>query len=163
MIHKLTLLCCLSIAGIFSGNTCFAQDPNPKPAAGPHVLIYKTKKDYSRYVPILLSDDKKDIVSYPDPADLVAIDMQPVKLRGNYWLDKKGIGTGVAFLKLTYKEYAALERVPSPEELKGMILDDNPLKELCDCGSRYSYKNVKQELNALIAAKKIRKRCKVIK
>lgn len=164
IIYKLTLCCCLSVAGTISGNTCFGQTPDPPPPpAAPHVLIYKTKKDYSRYVPVILSDDKKEVISYPDPSDLAAIDMQPVKLQGNYWLDKRGIGTHVAFLKLTYKQYAALKSAPTPDELKGMILDANPLKELCDCGSKYGYNNTKQELNKLIAAKKIRTRCKVIR
>lgn len=101
--------------------------------------------------------------SYPDPGDLVPIDRQPVKLKGGYWLDKRGMGRHIAFLKMTYKQYAALKSAHTPEELKGMVLDADSLKELCDCGSKYSFKNTKQELNKLIVAKKIRTRCKVIR
>jgi hypothetical protein len=163
IVHKLILLCCLSVAGTFSGNTCFAQDAKPAPNPGPHVLVYKTRKDYSKYVPVLLSDDKQDVVTYPDPVDLAAADMHPVKLKGNYWLDKRGIGPNVAFLKLTYKQYAALKQAPSPDELKEMILDASPLKELCDCGVKSGFKNINKELNSLITAKKMRKHCQVIK
>lgn len=163
IISNAILIYCLNIAGNFSGNVCFGQDAGPKPAAVPHAFIYKTTKDYSQYVPVILSEDKQEVIAYPDPADLAAVDMRPVKLRNNYWLDRRGIGPRVAFLKLTYKQYAALEKAPSPDELKSMILDDRPLKEWCDCGSRYQYKNIKPELNALISSGKLRKRCKVIR
>ncbi len=163
LVNCVILLYCLNIAGSFSGNVCFGQATGPKPAAMPHAFIYKMKQDYSRYVPVILSEDKQEVVAYPDPTDLAAVDMQPVKLRNNYWLDRRGIGPHVAFLKLTYKQYAALDKAPSPDELKGMILDDHPLKEWCDCGSRYQYKNIKQELNTLISSGKIRKHCKVLR
>lgn len=161
-IKKVLTLCCLSIAGIISGNTSFGQTAKPLPNPGPHVLVYKTKKDYSKYVPVELSADKKTVISYPDPADIGA-NMQPVKLKGNYWMDQRGIGENVAFLKLTYKQYAALKAAPTEAELKGMIRDASPLKELCDCGVKSGYKNVTQELNALITKGRLRKQCKVIR
>ena len=32
---------------------------------GPQTIVYKTKKDYYNLVPVLLSDDKTEIISYP--------------------------------------------------------------------------------------------------
>ncbi|PSK95295.1 hypothetical protein [Taibaiella chishuiensis] len=157
----LTLLTCLNVAGIFSGNICFGQSPAPNPA--PHVLVYKMRKDYSKQVPVILSADKKEIVSYPDPVDLGS-GMEPVKLKGNYWLDNRGIGADVAFLKLTYKQYAALKKAPSEAELKGMILDASPLKELCDCGPKSAFKQAPaQQLNTWITSGKLRRHCKTIR
>lgn len=156
----LTLLTCLNVAGIFSGNICFGQSPAPNPE--PHVTVYKTRKDYSKNVPVILSADKKEIVSYPDPADVVS-GMAPVKLKGNYWLDRRGINGDVAFLKLTYAQYAALKKAPTDAELKGMILDANPLKELCDCGPKSALKQPEQQLNTWITSGKLRKHCKIVR
>ncbi|MBN2683025.1 MAG: hypothetical protein JXR58_10995, partial [Bacteroidales bacterium] len=36
----------------------------------PPIIIYKTKKDYYNNVPVILSDDKTKIVSFPDIRDL---------------------------------------------------------------------------------------------
>jgi hypothetical protein len=41
-------------------------------SAQPHLLVYKTKGDYKNYVPVMLSDDKSRIISYPDPKDIKA-------------------------------------------------------------------------------------------
>ena len=36
----------------------------------PHLIVYKTKVDYNNFVPIILSEDKTEIISYPDPIDV---------------------------------------------------------------------------------------------
>lgn len=100
-------------------------------------IIYKTKADYSQYVPVLLSLDGQELLSYPAPQDLyyqgrLAV---PSSLADGYWLDHRGIGPGVAFLDLTYEAYAKLDRPPSPEAIMGMLLDRNPLLACYDCGS----------------------------
>jgi len=128
----------------------------------PHVLIYKTRKDYKRYVPVQLSADKKSIVSYPDPADITDAG-RPVQLHRGYVLDKRGVGLNTAFLKLRYEEYAGLRFAPSTDDLYNLILDKDPITELCDCGVADSTKNSPAVLNALIDKKKLRKQCKVLK
>lgn len=108
---------------------------------GPHALVYKTKADYFDKVPILLSEDKKQIISYPSPSDLRQGEQMalPSKLIRGYLLDNRGIGKNVAFLTLTYSEYAKLKEAPSIAELEAAILDDDPLKELWDCGRKTNF------------------------
>ena len=121
------------------------------------VLIYKTTGDYFNNVPVLLSEDKSKIVSYPHPTDVKKGNnfTTPTKLRNGYLLDNRGIGTNVAFLKLTYKEYSELTEVPSLDKLKSLIIDDNPLTELYNCGLRSDYKDLVNQLNETIKTGKL--------
>jgi len=98
----------------------------------PGVIIYKTKVDYFNKVPVLLSDDKTQLISYPAPKDLVLNDSTlriPVRLEDNYLLDVKGIWTNVGFLKFTYKEFSTFTKSPLPSEIKNAIIDNDPLIE----------------------------------
>ncbi|MBX2984811.1 MAG: hypothetical protein LC109_13735 [Bacteroidia bacterium] len=137
----------------------------PQFTPGPPAFIYKTKKDYGNMVPVLMNDDKTEIVSYPHPTDLYPADMLllPTPLNNGYILDNKGINKNVAFLNITYQEYAKLTEPPTLEEMKGMLLDINPLTELCDCGNKNAFDNIEKQLNELIDAKQLRTKCKVIK
>jgi len=125
--------------------------------AGPPVIIYKTKKYYDKNVAITLSADKTTIVSYPDPRDVIKGDSYcyPTPLIKGYLLDNRGINENVAFLSITYEDYAKLKTAPSIEEMQKMIIDKNPLKKMYRCGTRFDYKNLVEELND-----KIKNRCK---
>ncbi|MBS1536485.1 MAG: hypothetical protein JST20_01900 [Bacteroidetes bacterium] len=105
------------------------------------------------------------MVSYPHPKD-IALGSGfpfPTLLHEGYLLDNRGIGKNVAFLKWTYEEYSQLTAVPSLDELYGMILDKDPLVELCDCGNKTAFDDAPKQLNQLIDIKKLRKVCKTIK
>ena len=56
---------------------------------GPNILVYKTKKDYRKLVPVILSEDKSQIVSYPDPHDIKTggDHMLPITLHKGYLMD----------------------------------------------------------------------------
>ena len=131
----------------------------------PHVLVYKTKKDYRKYVAVELSADKKTVVSYPDPADVKTGGGYPlpVLLHKGYLLDKRGISRNTAFIKMTYEQYAALKAPPTAEELYSMIIDKDPIKELYDCGPRNAQKKSENQLNQLIDRKQLKKKCIAIK
>jgi hypothetical protein len=133
--------------------------------SGPHLLVYKTRADYRHLVPVILSADKKSIVSFPAPSDLAAANGYsiPLLLHKNYLLDERGINKNVAFLKITYKEYAALKTQPPPNELYKLILDKDPLTLLCDCGPKTAYKDPPQQLNYLIDKKLLKKICRLLK
>ncbi|MCX6351967.1 MAG: hypothetical protein NTX03_08900 [Bacteroidetes bacterium] len=134
----------------------------PQYVPGPQALVYKTKADYQNLVPVILSDDKLEIISYPDPKD-VAMNPVPTQLNKGYLLDNRGIGINVAYLKLTYPEYANLKALPSLKELYTLIIDKDPLLELCDCGNKTALKKPSLQLNTLIDSKKLRTTCKPIK
>lgn len=133
--------------------------------SGPPAIVYKTKKDYHLHVPVLLSDDKSEIISYPHPSDLIIQKGYPYPtiLSKGYLLDNRGIGVNVAFLKLTYEEYAKLEKAPPLSELYNMILDKDPLTEMCDCGNKKSYTDLGQEINEIVKKGQLYKKCKKLK
>lgn len=120
-------------------------------------LVYKTKQNYNNLVPILLSDDNTEIVMYPAPTDIyyqgkLAL---PTQLKQGYLLDNRGISKNVAFIKLTYQEYAKLEKAPKLTELYAMIVDKDPLHELYDCGKRENFSNLIKQLNQIIEQGKL--------
>lgn len=153
---------------------CKTQEQNPstlpeKPhtaaVPSPPAIIYKTTHDYSHNVPVILSEDKQEIVSFPHPMDIymggeLAL---PTPLRNGFWLDNRGINENVAFLSFTYEEYAALTEVPSLIVLKNSIIDKNPIKQMWNCGPRHHYKDIAAELNEIIKHKELKERCKQIK
>lgn len=137
----------------------------PSYAPGPQTIVYKTKKDYSKFVTVVLSEDKKTIVSYPDPTDVRNANGSlrlPTRLIQGYLLDNRGITKDVAFVKLTYSEYSKLSKPPSISELMKLILDNDPITEMYNCGLRSKFRNAKSELNSIIASGQISK-CKKIK
>lgn len=139
------------------------QFVQPKFDASPAVVIYKTKKDYSRFVAVILSADKSKIISYPAPSDISPEMSVPVALADGYWLDKRGIGVHVAFLKMTYEEYAQLSNPPSKEQLWAQIQDKDPIVVMYNCGAAYSYTNKEEQLNEVIKSGKVKTLFKQIK
>lgn len=137
----------------------YSQDPPAKAAhRGQPTLIYKTRRDYRHLVPVLLSPDKTTIIAYPGPTDIyydgkLAL---PVQLRQGYLLDNRGIGPNVAFLDITYRDYAKRTDVPALEELTRHLLDKDPLTVLYDCGPRTKYTNVVSALNRVIKTNRLR-------
>lgn len=145
--------------------SCKATTTAQQTAAQPAVVVYKTKGNYDNFVPVVLSDDKSRVVSYPAPSDLQVGDKYstPTVLHSGYLLDNRGVGKNTAFLKLTYGQYAAMESAPSLEEMYAMIIDKNPMTELYNCGTPSDYKNIETELNTLIDGNQLKKKCKRLK
>jgi hypothetical protein len=161
-----------SIAGCVSNNkTTTKSQPSdereftPQFIAGPPTLLYKTNSNYNNLVPVLLSDDKTEIVSYPHPTDITVGSgyALPTILKGGYLLDNRGINKNVAFLRMTYEEYAKLKNAPTLKELYNLIIDKNPLTELCDCGNKKAFTDIEAQLNKLIDSNTLRTKCKTIK
>ena len=136
----------------------------PDFSAGQHVIVYKTKADFKNNVPVILSGDKTKIVSYPDPSDVKTDGGYPVpsELENGYLLDNRGININSAFLKITYQEYANMEKAPDVSNLYKMIIERSPFTEMIDCGNKNSFKNAKDELNMMIRSGQLRKKCKII-
>ena len=121
---------------------------------GPHVIIYKTRENYFMHVPVVLSEDKKSLVSYPAPGDVFYNGdlAYPVKLEDGFLLDRRGITPQSGFLSWTYYEYSRFEKTPSPPELLMKMLDDDPFTLIYDCGRPTQYKDIVNELNEKIKA-----------
>jgi hypothetical protein len=111
------------------------------------LVIYKTKKDYSEYLPVTLNNNKDRIVSYPSPRDIyyngkLAL---PTKLKKGYYLDNRGISPNSVFTSYTYEEYSKLDRAPNVEDIMKRIIDFDPFLEIYICGNR-----IDNNMNTLI-------------
>lgn len=111
----------------------FSAEQIVKP--GPPVIIYKTNGEYFDKVPVIFSDDRNSITSYPAFTDLIKDGdfTYPTELANGYLLDNRGISPTVAFLKYSYKEYYELGRTLTMREMMGSILDPAPIKEMYRC------------------------------
>ncbi len=132
-----------------------SHQPEKQPSLtipGPACIIYKTRADYRNNVAVSLSGDRKKITSYPGVEDIRGQGEQvfPVELASGYLLDNRGIEPGVAFLRLTYTEYAALAKTPTADSLYSWILDADPLLEMWSCGSRSEMGNSPEHLSERI-------------
>lgn len=145
----------------FTDNASTKVAPQPFGAALAHVIIYKTVKDYRNNVPVILSDDKTQIISYPHPTDLFFGEnlALPAQLHNGYLLDNRGIHKNVAFLKFTYGEYSKLKDVPALQELQRNIIDKDPLTELWDCGKKTNFTDIQEQLNEWIDKNLLPEKC----
>ncbi|MCC8146596.1 MAG: hypothetical protein LIO93_09205 [Bacteroidales bacterium] len=132
--------------------TDFAAEVEVINREGPSIVIYKTIADFYDNVPVIMNEDRTEIISYPAPSDVYYKGKlaKPFRLKNGYLLDNRGINENVAFLSFTYEEYSKREQVPSLSELKNNIKEKYPLKELIKCGDRYQLKDEIKELNKLI-------------
>ena len=123
-------------------------------SAGPHAIIYQTRNDYSDNVPIILSDDRKSVESYPDVKDVYYQGKlaKPTVLHKGWLLDNRGINKNVAFINLSYEQYSQLKSTPTAEELLKMVIDKNPVTRMYDLGLRSDFQDIETEINQRIDA-----------
>lgn len=137
---------------------------HPQFMPGPHALVYKTTKDYSQHVPVIL-DDSGRIVSYYAPSDFKTETgtIKPIELNKGYWLDQKGIGLHVAYLNWTIDEYVKMDTLPSLSSMQNQILDKKPLTEICDCGNTSTYTDMVKQINDIIEQDSLKSICRELK
>jgi len=121
-------------------------------APGPQTIVYKTKKDYSQFVPVTMNAQRTQIISYPSPSDIYYKGKlaKPTPLKNGYWLDNRGVNENTVFLSYTYEEYSSLKDAPQLQVMLSKVIDKNPFTEIIDCGIRSQYKNEEEDLNKLI-------------
>ena len=102
-------------------------------AIGP-VEVYKTKKDYSNNISVLVSPDGKSILAYPGPSD--AAIQRPRQLANGYYLKWM---VGYSFTDITFDQYLDPNNHYTPADLLNHVIDNDPFTELyqcCNCSSR---------------------------
>lgn len=99
------------------GKTLGGQEAAVRPMA----IVYKTNGNFNDNVPITLSADRKEIISFPAPSD-ISVSSAPIQLAEGYLLDRRGIGENTAFTQYTYESYSALKRAPSLKLLNESII-----------------------------------------
>lgn len=152
--------CSKKSAPVASGSGSGAQVAAP----GPPCIIYRTKADFSKLIPVELNADKTQLSSFPDVADIYREGelAYPTPLSDGFLLDNRGIGPNVAFLRLTYEDYRKLDGTPTAAELMDNILERDPLTEMYQCGNRSQYTDLVAELNRKISSGKLAE-CKKLK
>ncbi len=140
------------------------EDFAPSYVPGPPTIIYKTKKDYSQNVPVILNDEKTKIVAYFSPKDFIKNGeiVYPTKLENGYLLDNLGINENVAFTSYKIDTYTKTMRMITVKDLFEHIIDKDPLLEMYNCGNRSTYKDVVAEINRAIKNGQLSK-CKKLK
>lgn len=115
------------------------------------LIIYKTTKDYSKNLPLVMNDAKDKIVSYPDVSDVSKRGeiTTAIQLREKFLLDEFGLSKNSVYTSYTYEEYAKLKETPRIEELMNSIIDKEPFTAMYNCGIRNNFKTTK-ELNGFI-------------
>lgn len=116
----------------------------------PALIIYKTKKDYSNLVPVILSSDKKQIIAYPHPIDVINDSScnYPTSLFNGYWIDNIGITVNTGFINISLEDYSKLNEPPSINYMMSKIVDESPFLEIWNCG--YGIELNISELNMII-------------
>jgi hypothetical protein len=134
----------------------------PEFGQGPPTIVYKTNGDYSHLVAVTYSETLDKITYFPDPIDFSddKRSKSPVLLKNEYLLDQLGIGPESVYTSYTIEAYAALNEAPHPDSLHKQIRYKNPFLEMYNCGNRFQYENPEKQINALIAAGELSKRCK---
>lgn len=95
----------------------------------PMAIIYRTNGNFNDNVPVTMSPDRKEIISYPAPTD-ITMQSAPVPLAENYLLDRRGIGENTAFTQYTYESYSALKQAPSLKVLKESVIEGAEVIEI---------------------------------
>ncbi len=90
-------------------------------AVRPMAIVYKTNGNFNDNVPITLSANRKEIISFPAPSD-ISVSSAPIQLAEGYLLDRRGIGENTAFTQYTYESYSALKQAPSLKLLNESII-----------------------------------------
>ena len=137
---------------VFAPPTATLQDRYPVDKNAPPAIIYKTTGDFYDYVPVIMNNDRTEIISYPAPSVIYYAGKlaKPLKLKNGYLFDNRGINQNVAFLSYTYEEYGKLEKTPDLSELTTRIKEKYPLLEMYNCGARKQYNDDINNLNKLI-------------
>ena len=126
----------------------------------PKTIIYKTKENYINLIPVTLDNTKSQLISYPDPSDVMIENSfaTPLLLTKGYLLDRRGITLNSVFTNYTYEEYSKLLAAPSPEEFLKNLKEKDPLIEIYQCPLTSDTSIINQWIN-----EGIEKYCKKLK
>lgn len=117
-----------------------------------YAVIYKTVRDYSKYIPVTMNKEKTEIVSYPGITDVYFQGRLslPDSLISGYWHDKRGINENSVFTDITYEEYVSLSVQPDKSYFEKRIIDKNPFIDIYLVKKRPENINEINYLNTII-------------
>lgn len=104
------------------------NDLSSKPAAVVlKATAFKMNGNYADKVAVTL-DAQGKLVYYPSPTDLTP-NSAPVEIGDGWWLNRQGISPNSVFTRWSFKEYAAMEKAPTPAEIKEAIIPGSGVSE----------------------------------
>jgi hypothetical protein len=118
-----------------------------------NVIVYKTKRDYTGLVWAYLSSDKKQVISFPDPKDI--LNQIPTKLNKGYFSGVLNMNTAIINIKID--SYAKMSVPLTAKQLFSLILNDSPFSEMYDCGAKGKIDT--DHINTLIDTDKLASEC----
>lgn len=147
-----------SCQAIDKKNNDISSNPNRS------IIVYKTKSNYYDKVPIKLSNDKTNIISYPDPSDLeIGKELKfPIELKDSFYLDRIGISMNTVFTNYSYDDYINLISIPSLNDFMKNIIDFEPFIEIYDFNYLYGDTNLIEKLNFCIINRDFRKAKRIL-
>jgi len=125
--------------------------------SSPPAIVYKTREDYFDKVPVTLSEDRQQIISFPAQSDLL-VDGKfsyPTLLLDGYLLDNRGINQKTAFLRFSYEDYYNMDNIPNAQRLINYIIDDQPFIEFYEVGRKSDFQDLESQINQMISNKKL--------
>ena len=136
------------------------QTASSSPAVGtvanmvaPNIIIYKTVRDYSGLAWVYLSSDKKQVISYMDPKDI--LNQLPVKMDGGYYSGVLNMNTAIINIKID--AYAKMPHPLTTKQLFSLIVNASPFSEMYDCGAKGKIDPA--HINALIDSNLLSSEC----
>ena len=97
------------------------------------IWVYKTRKDYSKHVPIELSADKTRVTSFSAYSDVTT--KWPVKLTDGFFLNGS-IGVNTGYTSLLKVEYSESGKTISADSLYQLLIDKDPFIEFYSIDDR---------------------------
>lgn len=124
-------------------------------------MVYKTRGDYSKLLPVRLSGNKKSVVAFPSPAEATQR-IRPTALAGGYWTSSAYIFPSTAYVLLTIDDYSSFKMSPpTADDLFFLIKDKDPFTELWDCGATGAHSVA--QLNELVSSGSLKLKCRKLK
>lgn len=128
---------------VFWGASCeTTKDMSHIDFDGTPTVIYQMKKDYSKLVPVILSDDKTKVISYPSPKDMFHPNGElrvQQELSDGFYLDQIGLTINSAFISYAIEDYSRMIMPPSTDSLFKLVIDADPFKKMYNLGNRKQY------------------------
>lgn len=86
----------------------------------PKATAFRMNGDYADHVAVTL-DAAGNLTYYPAPGDITPASA-PTVIGEGWYLNRQGLGPNSVFTKWTFEEYHALDKAPTPAEIKAAII-----------------------------------------
>lgn len=90
--------------------------------------VFRMSGDYADNVAVTL-DEAGNLAYFPAPSDVTS-HSAPMLIGDGWWLNRQGLGANSVFTDYSFAQYASLQNVPTPEEIKAHIIPGAKVTEM---------------------------------